>query len=596
MNLSYSNTIRLLNRLLNNSTFLRELAEYSNKDYYELLSNLSNIIIYYLHTKDQNTYSIQELINKTKNIDINNSEYLLIPSNQVYKHHLFIHGLNGKRSDLDDLLIELSSDIVFNSYPSNLYYSNIYDNPTAAVTSSLEYPDILFNGILKRPFNNDEINPEESEKTYYESILSKKLPFDSDAESSRCIKTSKRVMNIFIPNKPMLVVIPTKSIINRLQEEELSKNEIYTHIPARFLSFINLPSKYELLKLCYTKKDKKQKETEEASYSYGYNRFESITIDENFIYTGPKLTGDPSYDIDIIYGKATSPDKRFDKTTPFLDNLSKIKRSQDINLVRMDGYYKIENGRHRLLYLLNYYLDYTKGKISKIDLEYIKKMLTITANVRCHIEDQEFNNIIKLLTKKYRVYIYKNELRNDEPNIYISLNNVVYHTKSTEELKDLYDLLNNNINNNKYFVGEEIERENDHNRYNKLFNSLISHYQERITKMSFEDILKIIGRQDINYRVLYNEYRILMNSVTYTEASGIQTGYIKRATQEHIKDRLYTYLVCNPEILDNEIKDIYIILQMNFGQYDIDTIKSCLKISDITGLQELNSINNSNKK
>jgi hypothetical protein len=530
MGAEYKNAIRLLNRLFDDNSFLHELADYSNNNYQLLLTNISKIITYYLYTEDQRIYPVNELISRADSLRIEYVKYIMMPSNKAYHTHITLHGVNGKKSNIEDMLTLLSENVSFYGYPRKVFETPLFSEPTGAVSSTLEYPSILFKDILKRPFNRDDINPEESEKTYYESILKDRLDNVDRFNYEKCARVARRVMNTFIPNRPMMIVISADDLKKIVSQEDINRGSSMERIPSRYLSYLFLPSKYELLKLCY--KEKKIVEEEpEIEYSYGYGRYEVLTIDDNFRYeAGPftGLTGDPLYDIDSIYGKENSDDKRFDRDASITDNLYRIKRNHDINVTRMNGYYRISNGRHRLLYLLNTYINFKRAAKSQADIEYIKHLCSIPVRVVNHIEDKTFNEIIRSLGSTYRLGVFKNDIRNDDPDIYLSISNLVFHLRSVDELKELYNGLEDHYVKRKYYVGRDINPE-DKEEYRALFASLAIRLQERIFDMSFEQILSFFPEKDLNYLELYNEYRIMVDKVSYSRIVGIENDYLKRA-------------------------------------------------------------------
>ena len=528
----YKKRIKLLNRLFENNSFLYDLATYSNNNYETLINYLSMIINYYLLSGDMTTYgdSVEMLISKVKEFDSAEIKYIMVPSNHAYLMHTMLHGINGRKRKLDDLLSLLSENVSFYSNHQVSYQTKLFTDPTAAVSSTLDYPNIFFKDILKTPFAKEDINPEQSEKTYYQSILEDRLDNVSSVNYTKCAKAARQIMNAFIPSQPMLIVIPVEDLKSIVDENDIIQGESVAYIPSRYLSFLTLPSKYELLKLCHKEKEKVDESQSEIRYAYGYSRFETITIDDTFKYEANGLTGDPIYDIDTIYGKGNSDDKSFDRDASITDNIYKIKRNHDINITRMNGYYRISNGRHRLLYLINTYIKFKQGAKSPADIEYLKNLFTIPARVVNHIEDKSFNAIIQSLGSKYRLGVYKNDIRNDEADVYLSINNLIFHVRNIAELKDFYAGINDDSVKIKYYVGRDINPEGKE-EYKRLFAALANQLQERVFDMSFEQILSFIPEKNINYLELYNEYRIMIDKVDYSRILGIENDYLKRIAQ-----------------------------------------------------------------
>jgi len=98
-----------------------------------------------------------------------------------------------------------------------------------------------------------------------------------------------------------------------------------------------------------------------------------------------------------------------------------------IKLTKLGNVYETEDGRHRILYLLN------SGK-----------SISIPAKVSRRFEDEEVNIILKELTNYYNVKVYKNNVLNDELNILICLNDKLYEIRNKNELVNFYNSVKSN--------------------------------------------------------------------------------------------------------------------------------------------------------
>jgi len=148
---------------------------------------------------------------------------------------------------------------------------------------------------------------------YYESILKTRLSNTLPELYSTASQIAKKTIPKIIAGNPLLVIFKS----NLLTPEEKNTLEINSYINPSYLSFIKLPSYYELLTICalnngltqntkidintgkYYKEPTKEKIN---STRYTYNRYELVSVTSSFLYINDEVTGDPFYDIDKIYG------------------------------------------------------------------------------------------------------------------------------------------------------------------------------------------------------------------------------------------------------------------------------------------------------
>ena len=219
------------------------------------------------------------------------------------------------------------------------------------------------------------------------------------------------------------------------------------------LDGINIPSRNRIKEICNNneRENKRKKESLKKRNEYYnkhrkfsesvlfYSRPDFLTIDKKFIYYHDKLSGDLNEDYEKIIN-----DERYknnEQNNPLKNNcfinLSNIKKHNDIVLRKYGDVYHIDNGRHRLLYLM---INFNNITIP-------------ISNIRRRIEDKEFNIILKELIDNYKIYIFKNNILNDDANILIMYENKLYNLENKDMLRDFYYKLKNNDSIDIFFVG-----------------------------------------------------------------------------------------------------------------------------------------------
>ena len=193
-----------------------------------------------------------------------------------------------------------------------------------------------------------------------------------------------------------------------------------------------------------------------------YAVYESIPIDNTFNYYQCELTGNASVDLHIIYGTRDTHDSTKILTKPIFQNIAKIKRNYDITLTKLDNTYIIVNGRHRIIYLKNFYEENEIGCLTKEELNTLKELVTIPAKVTKRIEDREVNEIIANLIKNYYgIFIQKANFLNDLPELIIIYKSTLCYVKNKEELIDFYNKLSKMQSVNEYkLVVNEVDKYN----------------------------------------------------------------------------------------------------------------------------------------
>lgn len=229
---------------------------------------------------------------------------------------------------------------------------------------------------------------------------------------------------------------------------------------------------------------------------FQYSRRELVTIDSSFKYCNGELTGNVYKDFDNLYNPERYVDS-FRVISPlknsYEDNINNIKRNSDICLLKVGNSYKIENGRHRIMYILKYGME-----------EKIPVLLTRL------IEDKESDIIFKYLKEAFNANIYKNNLLNDEVNLLISINGIAYNIRNKEELKLFYNNLKNgkSIDNFGKINFNLVGNKDDIYRYSKLiFNKYLEIGNELLTS-NFTDLVKYFGQINNLY---YGAFKIMQS-------------------------------------------------------------------------------------
>lgn len=267
------------------------------------------------------------------------------------------------------------------------------------------------------------------------------------------------------------------------------------------------------------------KERSFGSSPITYTVYEEVTIDDKFNYYHIDLTGIPHLDYQLIYGEKDTHDSQRILEKPLLENVAKIKRNYDITLSYFDNTYIISNGRHRILYLKNYYLENEVGCANKKELQELKSLVTIPAKVTKRIEDKEINNIVKDLRSRFvGIFIYKSNYLNDLPELIILYKQSLYFVKTKEELIDFYNLIieQKSIDDYKIVVNEK-ETTTDVDR---VFEEMYKILKEEIYQMSYITIVrylalnpitiddKIVPIEKINLKFLYSKYIEMVTAYT----------------------------------------------------------------------------------
>jgi len=267
---------------------------------------------------------------------------------------------------------------------------------------------------------------------------------------------------------------------------------------------IDIPSKKRIREICidnekinkekreFQKKrndfyNKKQKFPESVLF---YSIPELITLDKSFIYYHESLTGNINKDYEFLVNDERYKNEKFNNpfNNNFYNNLQSIRKHNDIVLKKYGDVYHIENGRHRLLYLII--------NSSSITIP--------VSNVRKRIEDREFNIILKELIEHYNIYVYKNNILNDDADILIGYQNKLYNLKNKDELKDFHNRLINNKDIDMYFICDSkidsvCRRVDLIDRFNAILYEKYKKFGNDFITSNFTDIVKHFNLENNYY-------------------------------------------------------------------------------------------------
>lgn len=227
--------------------------------------------------------------------------------------------------------------------------------------------------------------------------------------------------------------------------------ELDEDIPIEDIEGIRLPTRGFISSICRdnvdSRKFKAERGRQKEEYyrtqrhfdevAFTYSRTENLKIDpKTFIYYNIWLLGEVYEDYRLLYNDERYGNNNF-RTSPlqrsFEDNLAEIRIKNDIQLRKYGNVYEIENGRHRLLYLLR-----------------AAEIVTIPVHITRRIEDRGFNVTLNALKKDFGVKVYKNNLLDDEPNILVEYNGIAYEVHDISELQRFSDSLRNGKSNDEF--------------------------------------------------------------------------------------------------------------------------------------------------
>lgn len=604
------NSCTIINKVFEEPNFFEYLCQLSNNNIEEVIENISIIINYYISTQDTiYTYPLQELLNIAKETPIV-EEIIFHPSHSSDEQKYRFLGLNSTNIIQDSRAIELETierQVSFANRSTYFYCAQITPNIKEAINLSHQSPYIVYKSILKQPSQKElPIVVGTKETNYYQSILEIRLKNIQDIYRTTTAKKAKKIIKRYIGKDSLLVLFPKQTKKYSITDKDINKQETPTYIPSKYLSFIRIPSRYKLLSICAQNKQLRNGElidintglpyesieqpTQNQYYVY-YSRYEQLDITDQFEYSNPELTQDINYDIDLIYGNLDTNHSREKLNRDPYQNINFIKTRDDIHIKKINGKHHIRNGRHRLLYLKHFYVSNYENYKEMNQLDKLRELVTIPASVERAIESSNINNTIFKIKYMYpKTLFLKTNINNEEPELLIIVEDKAYITKNIQELNDLYHSLFEHNYYNKYFIGNN-SNENNIN-YEELFDYLIITLQEKIYDMSLTDIIEYITKEgfyqnnqyflvsSISYFYLYFEYvdlqhyiqikRIFKTDITIIEET--KEKILKKEIGEHIMSLIND----NPDLLDLEWKDFYLLLKTKeeFKDYSYEFLES----------------------
>ena len=571
---------KLLNKLLKDRRFLVALSNYSNNDLNTLLNNLSAVIDYYLSNPSaEYPTDIEKLFSKIKKSP---GKYNIVVFNSESEKSLRLLGFNPDSYYQDSELRNLSGALSFlPSHENVTIYSSIKD----ALKEGVPAPKILYQHILKQPKDQRKpLKTGESERDYYERVIEDR--FDkSGVKDKKVRRLANRILDKYLDKKITLCFLPSNDPNKRYKPTDLT--------------LITLPSIHELLNICVMNRDFRigeefplSRPVEQSKKRYSrlsYSRVEELTIDENFAYNNEELTGDISYDIDTVFGKLDTKRTRERLSTNPDKNIAEIKKSSDINLTLRNGKYTINHGRHRVLYLLYYYLRSMKDYSNRDKLEAFKKYLSIPVNVDHTIEDENINGILISLERiRPNIRFLKVDIKNDLPELLVIDGENVYHTTNEKDLLELSKFLLSNKPENKFYMGKtKPSKEN----YRDLMNSLIVKLKEDLFKMNLLDIIRYLRNngydKELDLFALHSMYTAINNRYTLDMIQRHETSIIVEAEAMEVTKKLSGLLnrifTNNPKLvlLDTTAIVNYLKTKEEFQQYPDLYLKRSIESNEV---------------
>lgn len=579
-----------LNKLLNNQRFIVELCNYSKNDIDTVIKNLSKVIGYFLNNPDANYNNIEELFKQIdKHPEI--GSYHIIPVNGDSLKSIRVLGLNPNNYYNDVDLLTLNQYLSYTPRTEDLI---VYNNITEAINGAFSTPGVLYNQILKQPKGKERpLQVGELERDYYESVMQTRLTNSKYSNDKRVKKLAKKVLDKYLDKGAALCFINEDRVVSTIKQND-------------FL-LITLPSKHHLINTCAMNQDlrigakypisEKKPSKEPPKYSsLHYTRIEAIPIDDTFNYTNEELTGDISYDIDTIYGKLDVKGSKEKISSSPDENIASIKELNDINLTRRNGSYAINHGRHRLLYIKNYFERNREYYSSRGKLKQLREYLTIPVNVDITIEDRNIQDLLISLERiKPSVKFLKVDITNDLPELVIIEHGNAYHVASEKDILELSKFLLNNTINNKFFIGRLTKHRVD---YRELMNHLIATLKEKLFNMNFLDLVRYLktngftikGQEydgsEIDFFTLHAWYTDINHRVTLDRLHNVEPSILKNAEAEELATKTAALLtrifMKNPKLvlLDSTAILNYLKTKEEFANYPDIYLKRCIENND----------------
>lgn len=601
----------IINKLFETTNFFERLCNYSNNDIEELTKNISKIINYYLVTNDIiYSYDIEELLRLASNVK-QVQGILIHPSNAYHEREYRFKGLNATSIIEDSNALELRTleqSVSFITHTNYFFYAQITQDLEEAINLSYHAPNIVYKSILKQPKCKElPMVVGTDEKSYYRSILDIRLKNIDALDRKTKAKKAKRMMKHYIGKDCLLVLLPQTTKHYSIPSKDIEDRETGIYIPPKYLSYIRIPSKYRLLSICAENKQIRNGElldintgkpyqleqpTSKPEHHLYYSRYEIVSVTNLFTYSNDELTGDISYDIDLMYGSLDTNKSREKTSRDPYANIEFIKQKEDIHVRKTQEGYHIRNGRHRIIYLKYFYVTNYKHFQEEGKLDKLKELVSVPMSIERTIENKTINEYLsKIKQLSSKVTIFKTNINNEDEELIIIYNDKVYIIKNEKELIELYNLLSTNKIINKYYIGDNTSQNKIN--YEELFDYLILTLKERIYTMSLTDIINYLIKEgfyqqeqyyittSLNYFFLYFEYCDLQHTIQLKKLSNktitiVEDTEIKLRKQK-IGQEIMDFISKHPDLIYLEWHDLYCILKDTdtFKDYDESFLESC---------------------
>ncbi len=581
--------VKIINELLKDENFLVSLCDYGNNDVARFISNLSLIINYYLNSKNFIvSKDVKHLLEIIKPSEFDNN-YIFYVTNEYLKKDIQKKGIDFNKNSLKYLfeLKQIEREVTINGVASK-EERELFSDLDKALITAFTFPKIFYKSILKVP-QTEEQDYTVDEVSHYYAILEKRLENVPEKTGAFIVRKAKKWFNAFIGQKPNIVVIPRKLVKDKI-------------LPFN-LTYIELPTWYTIEQICNKKKAKEEtQETkkEENRYYVTYSRLEELPINMDFIYSNSEFTGDTDYDVDLIYGALDFNGTRSKISSSSYVNIQKIKDTYDFVVKKFNGKYEIKNGRHRLLYMKNFYLANYEFYKAQGKLDFLQKMVSLIVNVEHCIEDDNVNKLLKRLVDNFEAKFIKFDNSNDDVGLIIVIDNKAYVVNNLTELEEFTNKIETRENLSKYYLS--LYKEDVANKYNTLFNYLIITLKEKIYTMNLLDIINYILEngyyiegihyevKEIDYWSLYNKYLVLRSSVDFALIKGNSLDIVHKTEKEmkllELGKIIKTIILSNSEYLSLDWDKLVVILKENPILSDIDD-KMLLEAANMVGYQAL---------
>lgn len=226
-----------------------------------------------------------------------------------------------------------------------------------------------------------------------------------------------------------------------------------------------------------------------TSTPFYYTTYELLKIDEHFPYEGINL----SENIEKDYNYLTNDERNNIISNSYEENIQNIINNPNIiSLVKENNKYTIEDGRHRLIYIIKN-----------------KKEQYIPVKIKKKFEDQKVNDILYILKKKYNTKIIKNNPTNDDINLLLIIKDKYYKIENINELYNFFISLDKNEDLSKYLQGnfDAILNPSLYPQYQKIIKEKEQQEGKYIYTLNYDEIIKIFKINNITFYKLFTIYK-----------------------------------------------------------------------------------------